>query len=188
MVSRLGRVLAVAVGTALCAGCSADHGTSDPAPKESDRTRTASVSPSPTPTRKYSAVGSWTPFFLSDTDVFIFDVKKDGSVSTFGEPVARDVTRDSMVLCSGELASMSLPTTVKLSCLDTGELTETAPSGAGDLKMPEYKGLVDVVGEIPESLENYGSPKKYGKELLVIKWTGGQVDLLYKGSYGGGSL
>jgi hypothetical protein len=120
--------------------------------------------------------------------MFTFEVKKNGDVSTFGEPVARSVTQDSMVLCSGELASMSLPTTVKLSCLDTGELMETAPPGAGDLKLPEYKGLVDVVGEVPESLQEYGSLKKYGRELLMIKWTGGQVDLLYKGTYGGGSL
>ncbi|MFF9206434.1 hypothetical protein ACF1AE_32505 [Streptomyces sp. NPDC014986] len=183
----MGRALAVAVGTALCAGCSADHGKSDPA-KESAATRIASVSPSPTPTKKYSAVGSWTPIFLSDTNMFTFEVKKNGDVSTFGEPVARNVTQDSMVLCSGELASMSLPTTVKLNCLDTGELTETARPGAGDLKLPEYKGLVDVVGEVPETLKEYGSLKKYGRELLMIKWTGGQVDLLYKGTYGGGSL
>ncbi|MFI8193875.1 hypothetical protein ACIF8T_34790 [Streptomyces sp. NPDC085946] len=114
--------------------------------------------------------------------MFIFEVKKNGDVSTFGEPVARRVTQDSMVVCSGELASLSLPTTVKLSCLDTGELTESPPPGAGDLKLPEYKGLVDVVSEVPKSLE------EYGRELLMIKWTGGQVDLLHKGAYGGGSL
>lgn len=180
MVRRLGRAVAVAVGTALCLGCSGSHGKSDPAPKESAATGTASLSPSPTPTKKYSAVGSWSPIFLSDsTDMHIFKVEKNGDVTTFGEPVESSYTRDSLVLCTGKLASKSLPTTVNLSCLDTGKLKETAPPGG--LKETEYQGLVDVVGEVPESL------RRYGGEMLVIKWTGGQTDLLFKDPYGGSS-
>jgi hypothetical protein len=178
MVGRLGRVLAIAVGTVLAAGCSADGGgMSNPAAK--GPAATPPTSPSPTPTKKYSAIGSWNPIYTTvHTDMFLFKVEKNGDVSTMGEPLVGSSARDGLVLCTGKLASLSLPTTVKLSCLDTGELTETAAPGG--LDVPEYKGLVDVVGEVPDSL------KKYGREILMIKWTGGQKDLLYKGPYAGG--
>lgn len=185
MARRSGCILAVAVGMVLGAGCTGTHGKTDPAaPGRSTATASASapsLTPKPTPTKKYSPVGGWTPNFLSasSTSMMLFTVEGNGEVSTFGEPLGHRAQPGGFVICTGDLSSMSMPAKVKVSCLDTADLERTIPPGES-LELPEYTGVVDV-GEAPPSL------KEYGEDMLTIRWSGGQVDFLFKNPYGGGT-